>query len=239
MPCHCFYMIPALSTLGKVRAAGAYCPAALVFPVSIPVCGVVGQQFMIRTDVTVVMLIINILMLWEKPLLGHRSFVREKRTDPFINQQLCNARRLVPCICYQCFYPDAFDLVIQNLESPAVMMVAQVDAVTKDPFVLITCSLYVIGKYIFMLDFAEPSTLRVRRACLNCFFFFSVSVAGWRILTLVFIFFFQRTFSMCFPIFVDLFFQLFFKKQSFLDFDTSIIPEKSLKVLIFTGLSAL
>ena len=41
-------------------------PTGEFYIVSIPVCDAIGQQFMIRTDVIVVILIINILMLWGK-----------------------------------------------------------------------------------------------------------------------------------------------------------------------------
>lgn len=51
IPCYGLYMIPALGTLCKIRAVCADCPAALVFPVSLPVRGAAGQQFMLWTEI--------------------------------------------------------------------------------------------------------------------------------------------------------------------------------------------
>ena len=49
------------------------------------------------------------------------------------------------------------------------MLVPRVNGITKNPAILITGSLYCVGKYILVLPFAEPSAFRIRSAALYCF----------------------------------------------------------------------
>ena len=169
MTCHNLDMLPAFRTLWKIRAFWTGCSAAFILPVSVPVCCAVCQHFIVGADITIIILIIYIFIFLEKSLLGHWSFVRQERLDPVIYQKLCDRRSFIACICNQCFYADAIYLVIQSFKSSAVMQIPGVNCITKNPAVLITGSLYCVGKYILVFPFAEPSAFGIRSAAVYCF----------------------------------------------------------------------
>ena len=72
-----FHMVFALSTLRKVWAVFTYVAAAFVFPVPIAICCTVFQNFVCRTEVAIVVFIVNIFIFAEEPILGHWPLVRK------------------------------------------------------------------------------------------------------------------------------------------------------------------
>lgn len=76
-----FDMVFASGTLCQIWTRCTTCPAAFIFPVSIPVGRTVFQCLMVGTDVAVVILIIHILVFFEKTFFCHWSFIGQQRFD--------------------------------------------------------------------------------------------------------------------------------------------------------------
>lgn len=148
-----FWHVFASGTLCQIWTRCTTCPAAFIFPVSIPVGRTVFQCLMVGTDVAVVILIIHILVFFEKTFFCHWSFIGQQRFDTIINEKLCDCRSFVSRICDQCFDTDVFYPVIKTFKSFAVMLIAWVNRAAKDPSVLITGCFYCVCKYIFMFAF--------------------------------------------------------------------------------------
>ena len=66
MPCYGLDVLLAVGTLCRIGTACKDRAAAPVFPVTVPVRGGVMQKLVVGTDIAVVVLIIDILMLWEE-----------------------------------------------------------------------------------------------------------------------------------------------------------------------------
>ena len=69
MTCHNLDMIPALRALCQIGTAGTDLAATLIFPVSVTIRCTVSQHFVIGSDITVIILIIYILILFEESFL--------------------------------------------------------------------------------------------------------------------------------------------------------------------------
>ena len=84
------------------------------------------------------------------------------------------------------------------------MLVAGIYTITQNPSVFVTGCLHGIRKNIFMLTLSEPSAFRISCTFLDRFFFFSIRAAttGGGIFG-IFLLFFQRLFTMRFPVFID------------------------------------
>ena len=76
-----FDMVSASGTRCQIWTRCTTCPAAFIFPVSIPVGRTVFQCLMVGTDVAVVILIIHILVFFEKTFFCHWSFIGQQRFD--------------------------------------------------------------------------------------------------------------------------------------------------------------
>ena len=129
----------------------------------------------IRTDIAVVIFIINILIFFEESLFCHRAFVWENRHYVIIQQQFCNSRCFISSIYDYCIEVCFVQLIIQSLESAAVMLVSRVYCVPKNPSVLVAGSLYGISKNVFVFPFTKPPTVRVCCAAFDFFYRFICS----------------------------------------------------------------
>ena len=176
MPGDDFHVVPAGCTLCQVRTAFTDGPTALVFPVPVPVRRTVFQRLSVRAHITVVVLVIRVFVLPEETFLCHGTFIRKQWPDPVIDQHLCDRRCLVSGIHDHRLYPDIPDLIVQDREGDAVMLVAGMHAVSEDPSVLVTGRLHTVGKDLFVFPFMEPTTLRVCRTYLDLFVLFTLSL---------------------------------------------------------------
>lgn len=90
-----------LCALLPYRTILANVPFALVFPVSVPVGRCVFQHFVLRTQHTVVILIVNIFVPWQIALLRHGTLVRQRRNSTAVNDLFADPWCFVACIgCY-------------------------------------------------------------------------------------------------------------------------------------------
>ena len=86
-------MALAVGASPEARAAGAVGPAALILPVSLPICCAVCQDLSLWADITVVVLIIYVLILLKKPIFCHRPFIRQQWQDTVREQSMGDRRR--------------------------------------------------------------------------------------------------------------------------------------------------
>ena len=115
-----------LCALLPYRTILANVPFALVFPVSVPVGCCVFQHFVLRTQHTVVILIVNIFVPWQIALLRHGTLVRQRRNSTAVNDLFADPWCFVACIgCYDFNLGIVFNQAFKNrVKSNAVMDVS-------------------------------------------------------------------------------------------------------------------
>ena len=167
VPRHEFNVIPAFRALAQVRAGGTGTAAALVFAVAVTVRGGITQNLAVRADVTVIVFVIGVFVFFEKTFLGHRTLVREQRSNFPVNQELRNGRRLVSRVGDQRFYAQAFDLVKEPLKGPAVVKVAGIDVIAQNPSVSVARGLHGVREDFLVFALVKPSAVGVGGAGLD------------------------------------------------------------------------
>ena len=112
MPSDCLDMALAVGASLKARTVGTVGPTTLILPIPSPVCCPVCQDVVLRTDITVVVLIIYILILLKKTIFCHRSLVRQQRQDAICEQLMCDRRRSVSSVHYDHLWSISLYLII-------------------------------------------------------------------------------------------------------------------------------
>ena len=112
VPGNYFNMIAALCALCQIGTSFAFLTAAFIFPITIPVRRAVAEDLVVRTQVAVIVFIINILMFPEEPFFRHRPLVGEQWLYAVIQQELCNRWCFISGIHDHGLYVFIPDLVI-------------------------------------------------------------------------------------------------------------------------------
>ena len=177
-------MALAVGASPETRAVGAVGPAALILPISLPVCCAVCQDLSLWADITVVVLIIYVLILLKKPIFCHRPFIRQQWQDTVREQLMGDRRRPVSGVHDDHLWRVSFYLIIQRFKSAAVMLIPGMDSIPQYPSVPVTGGLHGIGKDVFMFPFPKPATLWVSCAALAGPATITTGTpAGWRVIT--------------------------------------------------------
>ena len=82
MPVDYFLMFFTFRAFGKIRTVFTDAFITLVFFVTIPVCCPISKNLIRRTDIAVIVLIIDILIFLEESIFCHGPFIRKQGLYP-------------------------------------------------------------------------------------------------------------------------------------------------------------
>ena len=190
----------ALCIFSALRSGGAVFAkvgSALVFPVSVPVCGGIMQRAVFRADHVVEIFIVNIRPPGMAVLLGFRAGVAGGQSAVALKNTLADPGRFVGAVRYNgLMFGIVFtQFVIQRVKRYAVMHVAGGDMDAENKIVLVTGGMRFIRKTLFVFALVENAALRVGCGYHRFFLFGRLFVAVVR----------KGLFSVFFPVFVYLF----------------------------------